>query len=113
MARCVYTSVDTKTAGPDHPAPIRRRSHLKRIKLVLAALAAMATLVVVTASPAMAQPVGCFFDANGNLVCPNGFFPNQFVTSPFNTSGTTQGFSERRIQSGPANPVTNVSNTGD
>ena len=87
---------------------------MRRIKLVLAALAAVATLVMVSASPAMAQPVGCFFDANGNLVCPNnGFFPDQFVTSPFGTFGPNQEFSERRITSGAANPTTTIRNTGD
>ena len=55
---------------------------MKRIKLLVAMVAAMMVMVALGAAPAMAQPAGCFFDGNGNLVCPNQGFPNQFV-SPF------------------------------
>ena len=75
---------------------------MRRIKSVLAAAAAMATLLVVTAAPAMAQDV--FMSGDRDV-----FF------EPFVDNGvpTGQEFSIRRIRSGAANPVTNVSNTGN
>jgi hypothetical protein len=75
---------------------------LRRIKSVLAAATAMATLLVVTASPAMAQE----FFVSGDR---DAFF------EPFVDNGipTSQEFSIRRLTSGPANPVTSVSNTGN
>jgi hypothetical protein len=57
----------------------------------------MATLLVVTASPAMAQT---FFVDRGDF------------DRLGNVGPTSQEFSIRRIRSGAANPVTNISNTG-
>ena len=69
----------------------------------------MLAVIAVAAVPVLAQPLffgfddGCFFDVNGNLVCPT-----QEVAP-----GVGQEFSERRITSGAASPVFRFSNTGD
>jgi hypothetical protein len=77
---------------------------MRRIKAVLAAAAAMATLMVVTASPAMAQT---FFIDRGDF---DRFDRDHFVD---NVGPADQEFSIRRITSGAANPTTNISNTGN
>jgi hypothetical protein len=76
---------------------------LRRIKLILAAAMAMATLMVVAASPAMAQT---FFVGGGDF---EHFDRDNFVG---NVGPADQEFSIRRISSGAAAPVTNISNTG-
>jgi hypothetical protein len=77
---------------------------LRRIKVILAAAMAMATLMVVTASPAMAQT---FFIDRGDF---DRFDRGHFVD---NVGPADQEFSIRRITSGAANPTTNISNTGN
>ena len=77
---------------------------MRRIKLILAAAMAMATLMVVTASPAMAQT---FFIDRGDF---DRFDRDHFVD---NVGPADQEFSIRRITSGAANPTTNISNTGN
>src|ERR671932_1533979 len=77
---------------------------MRRIKLILAAAMAMATLMVVTASPAMAQT---FFIDRGDF---DRFDRDHFVD---NVGAADQEFSIRRITSGAANPTTNISNTGN
>jgi hypothetical protein len=77
---------------------------MRRIKFILAAATAMATLMVVTASPAMAQT---FFVDRGDF---DRFDRDRFVD---NVGPADQEFSIRRITSGAANPVTRISNTGD
>ena len=77
---------------------------MRRIKLILAAAMAMATLMVVTASPAMEQT---FFIDRGDF---DRFDRDHFVD---NVGPADQEFSIRRITSGAANPTTNISNTGN
>src|ERR687886_1459507 len=77
---------------------------MRRIKLILATAMAMATLMVVTASPAMAQT---FFIDRGDF---DRFDRDHFVD---NVGPADQEFSIRRITSGAANPTTNISNTGN
>ena len=55
---------------------------MRRIKIILAVVASVITVMMVMAAPVMAQDFG-------------------------------QGFSERRITSGAANPTTTIRNTGD
>src|SRR5919199_1913165 len=82
----------------------RRLCILRRIKVILAAAMVMATLMVVTASPAMAQT---FFIDRGDF---DRFDRDHFVD---NVGLADQEFSIRRITSGAANPTTNISNTGN
>ena len=77
---------------------------MRRIKLILAATAAMATLMVVAASPAMAQT---FFIDRGDF---DRFDRDRFVGD---VGPADQEFSIRRLTSGAANPVTRISNTGN
>ena len=77
----------------------------------------MLAVIAVAAVPVLAQPLffgfddGCFFDVNGNLVCPT----QQAVpaVAPSGGPAASQEFSERRITSGAATPSTSISNTGD
>ena len=87
-----------------HPYKKRRLCILRRIKVILAAAMAMVTLMVVTASPAMAQT---FFIDRGDF---DRFDRDHFVD---NVGAADQEFSIRRITSGAANPTTNISNTGN
>ena len=77
--------------------------HLRRIKLILAAATSMAVLTGVTASPAMAQT---FFVGGGEF---EHFDRDHFIG---NVGPASQEFSIRRVTSGAASPVTNVSNSG-
>ena len=87
-----------------------REFGLKRFMMMVGAMLAV---IAVAAVPVLAQPLffgfddGCFFDVNGNLVCPT----QQAV--PAGAPGVSQEFSERRITSGAAAPSFSFSNTGD
>jgi hypothetical protein len=70
---------------------------LRRIKLILAAATAMATLLVVTASPAMART----FDGN------------HFHHFNGDIGSVHQGFSIRNVRSGAASPRTVITNSGN
>ncbi len=82
---------------------------MRRIKLILAVVAAMAVLMAVSAAPAMADDdIVCFFvDDDDEIVC---FFADDddfdFIDGG---SGVSQSFEQGDVRSGDVNPTVNIS----
>ena len=93
---------------------------MRRIKVILAVVAAVATMMVLSA-PAMAQTCCDDFDNLGNcvltdsgvVVCGTDFFDDNggIFGSPVDDSGVAQGFDMSRITAGEATPTFTVSNS--
>ena len=91
---------------------------MRRIKVMLAVVAAATTMMVLSA-PAMAQTCCDDFDNLGNcgltesgvVVCGTDFFDDNGVTfgGPADGSGIGEGFSMRDIVAGAATPTFTVS----
>jgi hypothetical protein len=87
---------------------------MRRIQ-ALAMAAAMTALIAFAAFPASAADFGDRgFDDGIVFLGDRGFDDGRFFDRGFDDGAApSQEFSERRITSGPANPVTRISNTGD
>ena len=93
---------------------------MRRIKVILAVVAAAATMMVLSA-PAMAQTCCDDFDNLGNcvltesgvVVCGTDSLDDNGVIfgSPVDGSGVTEGFVTREIVAGAATPTFTVSNS--
>ena len=92
---------------------------MRRIKVILAVVAAAATMMVLSA-PAMAQTCCDDFDNLGNcgltesgvVVCGTDFLDNGGIFgSPVDGSGVTEEFGMRDIVAGAATPTFTVSNS--
>ena len=92
---------------------------MKRIKVILAVVAAAATMMVLSAS-AMAQTccdnfdnLNCVLTDSGVVVCGTDFLDDNggIFGSPVDDSGVAQGFDMSRITAGEATPTFTVSNS--